>query len=120
MLAESLTKLSILRLETFKPKHIFHRKEQLFCRDRLFQKVECTQPGSAYCHFNVCLAGHHHDWCRNSLRFQILQKRKPVLSRHDHIGKHEIERLRFCKIQRFGCTVTYCDLMAREAESTGQ
>ena len=66
------------------------------------------------------LAGHHHYWRSNLLRFEISQERKAVFARHDHIGENQIEMLRAGQVESFGRVIANRRFMTSKAKRASE
>ena len=75
VITESLAKLAVFCLKPLQLQGISNCEQELVGRDRLLKKIDCTQLGCAYRHFDLRLTGHHHYGSGNALSSKLFKQR---------------------------------------------
>ena len=120
VLAQPLAQFPVFFFQTRQAQGVLHSDKQLFGRERLLEKIDGPKPRCAYGHLHGGLSGdHHHRGC-HPRHFEIFEQREAVLAGHDHVGKDDVEALRFDQLERADGAVANCGFMAGQAKRASQ
>ena len=114
MPAQPALQIAILFFQARQAQRVLDREQQLFGRDRLFEKIDGAQPRGAHGHFDGGLPGHHHRRRRHADIFEIFEQRDAVPAGHHHVGENQVEALGLCQFERARRVVADGRFVARQ------
>ena len=88
MFAETAAELAIFAFEACELDDVLDRDEKLFGGERFLEKIHGAEARGAHGHFDIGLAGNHHDRRCDAGIFQIFEKSEAIAAGHDDIRKN--------------------------------
>ncbi len=111
---------AIFLLEMREAQCVIDGEQQLVGRNRLFQKIDGAQARGAHRHFDRGLPGHHHGGTSHAGFLEVFEQRDAIASGHHHVGKDQVEALRFRQIESARGVVANGGLVARQSKRSRQ